>query len=47
MASDMMMEGPGGEDTEKYIDKGEGLDCIDEDESRGDVRQTWDWQTDR
>ena len=40
MASDMMMEGPGGEDTEKYSDKGEGLDCIDEDESRGDVRQT-------
>ena len=34
MASDMMMEGPGGEDTEKYSDKGEGLDCSDQDERK-------------
>ena len=53
IASDMMMEGPRGEDTEKYSDKGEALDCSDQNErklseaSRGDVRQTWDRQTDR
>ena len=53
IASDMMMEGPRGEDTEKYSDKGRSLDCSDQDErklseaSRGDVRQTWDRQTDR
>ena len=53
MASDMMMGGPGGEDTEKYSDKGESLDCSDQDErkfseeSGGDGRQKWDRQTDR
>ena len=51
MVSDMMMEGPRGEDTEMYSDKGERLDCSDQDERkfseeiRGDVRQPWDRQT--